>query len=308
MAARVFVAALLALLACATLSSALTAAEEIEARIASRTAAAEKLAVGQKLMPAFIYSNVEQCVICEYIVQVADRQINSLPKWSHAGSAFPTDPGAQSGYYRTYAGQTLLQLHSAVARRAKSRRSKSAASAAAGSGFMPTLAGRASVRARERAVSSGNVASARAAAARARRKVKGTDWVKLYEQDKLPKHNGMYTDREWDRDDRNSAKDGEFVRMYKDFMDVVDDTCDRDMPEAFQKYCNQLYQKSEKVVEFYLHDYDTAEICTRTGLCQSSFFDEPMGVPDPQAILDAGAGKGGGGKGGKGGGKGGGKF
>jgi hypothetical protein len=60
----------------------------------------------------------------------------------------------------------------------------------------------------------------------------------------------------------DSEKDLEFSQTYKQFMDALEETCKYDMPEQFAAYCKPMFDKGEKIVEYYLHDYDDEDICT----------------------------------------------
>ena len=64
-----------------------------------------------------------------------------------------------------------------------------------------------------------------------------------------------------DRHESMGEKSDEFNSMYKNFMDAIDDTCYRDMPKTWLSGCSDLYSKSDKLVEMYLHDYDDWAIC-----------------------------------------------
>lgn len=80
-----------------------------------------------------------------------------------------------------------------------------------------------------------------------------------------------YTDK--DRVDSQAEKSDEFAYMYKNFMDAMDDVCYRDLPKDWLTACQPLYEKGDKLVEMYLHDYDDWEICTEVQTACKDFWE-----------------------------------
>ena len=70
---------------------------------------------------------------------------------------------------------------------------------------------------------------------------------------KLGDHMKMLQTKEADRI-------SEFDLMYTTFMDAMEGECAR-LPKSWQAGCKPLFKDSDKVVEMYLHEYSTWDIC-----------------------------------------------
>ena len=70
---------------------------------------------------------------------------------------------------------------------------------------------------------------------------------------KLGDHMKMLQTKEADRT-------SEFDLMYTNFMDAMEGECAR-LPKSWQAGCKPLFKDSDKVVEMYLHEYSTWDIC-----------------------------------------------
>ena len=95
---------------------------------------------------------------------------------------------------------------------------------------------------------------------------------------KLPKARtrwyGRFSGRDIDRLQSEVQKKAEFQRNYDDFMDGVDDVCNGDIPQSWQKHCYRLYLNSDKIVEMYLHGFSNKEICQAVpGQCPLNMWD-----------------------------------
>ena len=96
------------------------------------------------------------------------------------------------------------------------------------------------------------------------------DDVKDFIDSKSDSEKAKFKERELDTED--SEKDLEFAQTYKQFMDALEETCKYDIPEKYSVYCKTMFDKGEKVVEYYLHDYDDEDICTYVSPACKSYF------------------------------------
>ena len=85
---------------------------------------------------------------------------------------------------------------------------------------------------------------------------------------------GRFTPRDYDRVDSQSEKSMEYQQMFKDMMDALDEVCFKDLPEEYAQYCSLPFNNGEALVEFYLHDYEDWEICTKIYSCLEGFYDD----------------------------------
>ena len=59
---------------------------------------------------------------------------------------------------------------------------------------------------------------------------------------------------------KENDRSAEFNLMYTTFMDAMEGECAR-MPKSWQAGCKPLFTDSDKLVEMYLHEYETWQIC-----------------------------------------------
>lgn len=65
------------------------------------------------------------------------------------------------------------------------------------------------------------------------------------------------------------ARGNEFNVVYTSFMDALENECGR-MPKAWQGTCAPLFKESDKLVEMYIHGYDTWRMCSNIPTEKSS--------------------------------------
>jgi hypothetical protein len=244
---------------------------------------------------SMLFSRTTLCVMCSYILEMADRQVKAIPRWANGGGGnFPGtmdfSPGENQGYFRTYPG-SYLELESGSGTTAgtaagSGTRARAATAYGPGTGLpeapLPAqavpagsppafaasgprtiaqaigdsgLLSDASRQANEAAVAASAGLTQQGADARIRRV-----------------RRGRMTHRDVDRMDALSEKAMEYQQMFKDMMDALDSTCFNDMPSGYTSYCQMPFKNGEALVELYLHDYEDWEICTEINCCTGTFY------------------------------------
>lgn len=242
----------------------------------------------------------EECVICEYTMEVIDRMLKAQPRLMNGNGYYPGvmdfGGGIQQGNYRVYQG-TYLETGEEAAQHLRHTSLLPAGSGKgdtpAGKGPKPQIpawvgrsqrqGGRLQQHTPTEDSSEGagatldsarDVRFSTVAADTDKSETAEANSSPAQEPPKLPPIKHRHTFRDYDRTDDQKEKDSEFATMYKDFMDGLDDVCYRDMPAQFVSHCRALYENGAKIVEMYLHDYDDWEICQQILPSCAQFFED----------------------------------
>lgn len=251
-----------------------------------------------------LFSRTTMCVMCSYILEMADRQVKASPRWANGGGGFfpgqvDFSPGENQGFFRTYPGGYLEteervstgapigsgKPEAPVLRRggrqdftaAKSYHSSSSFGASEPAAHMLP----ANFRLQEASVMTGgpphidpnpnpHVNYDRANSMYGMGTDNGLNPKPLGGKKERV---GRFTPRDYDRVDSQSEKSMEYQQMFNDVMDALDEICFKDLPASYSQYCNLPYMNGEAVVERYLHDYEDWEICQKIFSCISGFYD-----------------------------------
>eukprot|EP00940_MAST-03C_sp_MAST-3C-sp2_P001658 g1658.t1 len=233
-----------------------------------------------------LFSRTTMCVMCSYILEMADRQVKASPRWANGGGGFfpgqvDFSPGENQGFFRTYPGGYLEMEES---------------SAPIGSGKpipprmrrdAPSVAPAAVPMRMQSTEVLTSQSTEKAPPAIDTSPSPTTNYARAQNMYGMGSDNGMnqrglegkkmrvgrFTPRDFDRVDAQSEKSMEYQQMFKDLMDALDEICFKDLPTAYSQYCNLPYMNGEALVEFYLHDYEDWEICTKIFTCISGFYD-----------------------------------
>lgn len=216
------------------------------------------------------FSRTTMCVMCSYILEMVDRQVKASPRWANGGGGFfpgqvDFSPGENQGFYRTYPGGYLEVSETAgapvgtgeVIRPTPDRNND---------GRDPTKRATALRMQRTRTrVSDVDSPASQLGASSESSEPQGMEGRK--------ERVGRFTPRDYDRVDSQSEKSMEYQQMFKDLMDAMDEVCFRDLPAEYQQYCNLPFNNGEALVEYYLHDFEDWEICTKIYSCLAGFYD-----------------------------------
>jgi len=258
-----------------------------------------------------LFSRTTLCVMCSYILEMADRQVKAIPRWANGGGGnFPGtmdfSPGENQGYFRTYPGSylevnedLLLEEDGIVLAQPKEKemqiRDASPALIEIGAQYGPgtglpeapipsqALADSGSPSATPWATTGARTISQAVRdagmatdAARQQNEANVAAVTGLTQQGADSRvhrvRRGRMTHRDVDRMDATSEKAMEYQQMFKDMMDALDSTCFNDMPSGYTSYCQMPFKNGEALVELYLHDYEDWEICTDINCCTASFY------------------------------------
>eukprot|EP00940_MAST-03C_sp_MAST-3C-sp2_P001661 g1661.t1 len=232
------------------------------------------------------FSRTTMCVMCSYILEMADRQVKASPRWANGGGGFfpgqvDFSPGENQGFFRTYPGGYLEMEERARSKQSfpigsgkpepprRSRRQRDPEA-------MPMRMQSTGVQTSQRMppaidTSPGPITNY----ARAQNMYgMGTNEKAPVEQAGKKMRVGRFTPRDFDRVDAQAEKSMEYQQMFKDLMDAFDEICFSDLPASYSQYCNLIFHNGEALVEFYLHDYEDWEICTKIFTCIAGFYDD----------------------------------
>eukprot|EP00939_MAST-03C_sp_MAST-3C-sp1_P000670 g670.t1 len=258
-----------------------------------------------------LFSRTTMCVMCSYILEMADRQVKASPRWANGGGGFfpgqvDFSPGENQGFYRTYPGG-YLETEEKIRAKAPIGSGKPEPAAMTRIPSMtssPSLLGRlnpssiksgtdmSSMRMQSESVDVHKSQSPPRVEYGAHPKAAysyknavnmygmGTnnnviDGLDKTRQSQAMKHMrvGRFTPRDFDRVDAQSEKSMEYQQMFDDLMDAFDKICFEDLPASYSQYCNLIYHNGEALAEYYLHDYEDWEICTKIFECIDGFYD-----------------------------------
>jgi len=231
-----------------------------------------------------MFSRTTMCVMCSYILEMVDRQVKASPRWANGGGGFfpgqvDFSPGENQGFFRTYPGGYLeISESSPIGSGVPEPPRNSVAHKVA-----KTLQKQQKIttQRRDSKPSEMRLVEQRAKAQPAYSAAKSTFGAGTSNgmDQKSPLSGrkvriGRFTPRDYDRVDSQSEKSMEYQQMFKDLMDALDEVCFKDLPEEYAQYCSLPFNNGEALVEFYLHDYEDWEICTKIYSCLEGFYDD----------------------------------
>ena len=235
-----------------------------------------------------LFSRTTMCVMCSYILEMVDRQVKASPRWANGGGGFfpgqvDFSPGENQGFFRTYPGGYLeisesSPIGSGVPEPPRNQAARNVAASLEKHNIVSRTPSQHQQPASDMRLQEQKQAAQAQPNYAAPVSTLGAGTANGMDQESALAGRkvriGRFTPRDYDRVDSQSEKSMEYQQMFKDMMDALDEVCFKDLPEEYAQYCSLPFNNGEALVEFYLHDYEDWEICTKIYSCLEGFYDD----------------------------------